>query len=209
LEFSKQDQAAKNIHHGNSEGYEDAVILVALVNAFGTEPHPFTAFDCQKFPYLFHRHMEGVAKGYKKFAAGPYNPNLKFRTARPIALGKNYIRECVGKYKGFVTGENAKEAIGYFSQWYGDEPLKWLEQFRFLPKRKDELELLTTTDKAIVELQDSRNPITLFSVKELIKKSPAWKDKLKRSIFSDANIIRAIKWSNDLFGKKEAINGEN
>jgi len=203
----KQKNTTKSRHQGNNEGFKDAVILVACVKTFGTEQYPFTSFDCQKFPYLLHRYMEGVANGYKKFAAGPYNPSLKYKTARPIALGKHYIRECVGNYKGFVTDDNAQEALDYFYKWYGLEPLKWLEQFRFIPKRKDELELLTTTDKAMVELRDEGKPITLSTVKSIILKSPAWEDKLKRPIFSDENIIRAIKWSNDLFGGIE--NGEN
>ena len=208
IELPKQESVTEKPHHGYNEGYEDAVILVALVNLFGTEQHPFTAFDCQKFPYLFHRHLEGVAKGYKKFPGGPYNPSLKFRTARPIALKKNYVRECVSKYKGLIISENAQEALGYFAKWYGDEPLKWLEQFRKIPGRKNELELLTTTDKAMVELRNVGKSITLQAVKDLIKKSPAWKDKLKRPIFSDENIIRAINWSNDLFGQA-LLQGDN
>lgn len=196
-------KAEENTKQGYKEGYKDAVILVALVKSFGTEEYPFTAFDCQKFPYLFHRHVEGNTKGYKKFKAGPYNPSLKYKTARPIALGKNYIREHTGKYKGFVVSDNAEEALGYFAKWYGDKPLKWLlERFRYIPKRKDELELLTTTDKAMVELRSENKSVTTQAVKDIIKKSSAWKDKLKRPIFSDANITRAIKWSNELFGQE-------
>jgi len=193
----------ENKKQGFKDGYRDAVILVALVKLFGSEKYPFTAFDCQKFPYLFHRHLEGNTKGYKKFKAGPYNPSLKYKTARPIALGKNYIREQTGKYKGFVVSDNADEALGYFAKWYGDEPLKWLlERFSYIPKRKDELELLTTTDKAMVELRSENKPVTTQAVKDIIKKSSAWKGKLKRPIFSDANITRAIKWSNELFGQE-------
>ena len=196
-------KVAEKNNHGYSEGYEDAVILVALVNLFGTEQHPFTAFDCQKFPYLFHRHIEGIAKGYKKFAAGPYNPSLKYSTARPIALGKKYIRECIGFYKGFVTDKNAGEALGYFEKWYGDEPIKWLEQFRYIKNRKNELELLTTVDKTMVELRNTKKPITMSAVKEIIENSDEWKPKLKREIFSDENISRAIAWSIKLFGEGE------
>ncbi|MDR3337006.1 MAG: restriction endonuclease subunit S [Treponema sp.] len=184
-------------------GYRESVILVALVNAFSTEQYPFTAFDRQKFPYLFHRHIEGVAKGYKKFAAGPYNPDLKYKAARPIALKKRYIRECVGLYKGDVVAENAGEALNYFAQWYGDEPLKWMEQFRYIKNRKEELELLTTVDKAIMELRFAGSPVTMLMVKEVIKKTPAWKDKLTRPLFSDANITRAIEWGIALFGQGE------
>ncbi len=68
---------------------------------------------------------------------------------------KKYISEHTGLYKGFVADSNAQEALAYFAGWYGDEPLRWLQQFRFIPKRKDELELLTTTDKAMVELLEA------------------------------------------------------
>ncbi|MDR0797498.1 MAG: restriction endonuclease subunit S [Nitrososphaerota archaeon] len=91
------EKTAKKILPGFSEGFKAAVILTVLVNAFGTVEYPFTAFDCQKFPYLLHRHLEGIAKGYTECAAGPYNPDLKYKTARPIALKKGYIRECTGK----------------------------------------------------------------------------------------------------------------
>ncbi|MDR0573692.1 MAG: restriction endonuclease subunit S [Tannerella sp.] len=184
----------------HSKGYDDAVILATLVNAFGTEEYPFTAFDCQKFPYLLHRYIEGVAANYSKFAAGPYNPLLKYQTARPIALKKKYIREHTGRYKGLVTDANVQEAVGYFTAWYGNEPLEWIKQFRFISNRKNELELLTTVDMAIVDLQNDNMSVTMQSIKDLIKGSPVWKDKLKRPIFSDDNIERAIKWSYKLFG---------
>lgn len=193
-------EAKKAKHHANSEGYQDAVILAALVHRFGTKNFPFTAFDCQKFPYLFYRYMEGQTKGYRKFAAGPYNPALKYKTARPIALKKKYIQDHIGKYRGFISGINVQEALNYFQQWYGNEPLAWFEQFRYIPKRKDELELLTTTDMSMVEIRGEGRNITVQSVKELMKKNPEWKDKLNRPIFSDNNIERAIKWSYDLFG---------
>ncbi len=196
-------KAAKKSRSGHSEGYRDAVILVALVNAFGTEQHPFTAFDCQKFPYLFHRHLEGEAKGYKEFAAGPYDPAIKYKTARPIATKKKYIQEHTGCYKGFVADANVQEALTYFDKWYGEEPLKWMEQFRYIPKRKDELELLTTVDMAMVKLRKKNIAITMSAVKDYIRKSKEWQKKLKRELFSDDNISRAIQWSYKLFGKED------
>ncbi|GHV93338.1 type I restriction-modification system, S subunit [Spirochaetia bacterium] len=199
VDIPKQEKAAK----GHNQEIEDAVILSTLAGKFGTEQYPFTAFDCQKFPYLFRRHVEGITKGYEKFAAGPYNPGLKYRTARPIALKRRYIRECTGLYKGFVTDVNVQEALDYFAKWYGDEPLQWLEQFRYIKNRRDELELLTTVDMAMVELRDNNKPITVSSVKEIIQNSDEWKAKLKREIFSDENITRAIKWSMALFGEDE------
>jgi type I restriction enzyme S subunit len=201
--------------HTKNTPYEDAVILATLVKKFGNEQFPFTAFDCQKFPYLFHRHIEGVAQGYYKFAAGPYNPALKYKTARPIAIEKNYIREHVSSYKGinykgFVASENVNEAIRYFDEWYGEESVKWLEQqFRFIPNRKNELELLTTVDMAMLELVESKEHVTVLKIKEIIKTSPAWKNKLTRPIFSDENIERAINWSYKLFGIPTSVENKD
>jgi hypothetical protein len=36
-------------------------------------------------------------------------------------------------------------------------------------------------------------------LKNVIQQSEEWEKKLKRELFSDKNIARAIKWSNDLF----------
>jgi type I restriction enzyme S subunit len=141
-----------------------------------------------------------VAENYNKFAAGPYNPALKYKTARPIALKKKYIREYIGKYKGFVADENVPEAMNYFMEWYSNEPLEWIKQFRFIKNRKNELELLATVDMAIVDLRNDGLSVTMQAVKDLIKASDVWKDKLKRPIFSDTNIERAINWSYKLFG---------
>ncbi len=187
---------------GRNEYIEDAVILAVLAAKIGSTSYPFTAFDAQKFPYLLHRHVQGVAKGYKKFAAGPYNPELKYKGARPIALTRKYIKVQSKPYKGVVASDNIQEAKHYFEQWYGSEPLQWIEQFQFIKGRRDELELLTTVDMAIVELRFSQNPVTVSSVKEVMKNSKEWEAKLKREIFSDYNIARAINWSNKLFGQE-------
>ena len=190
---------------GHNDYYEDAVILSVLVSKIGSDKFPLTAFDAQKFPYLLHRHVEGVAKDYRKFAAGPYNPALKYKGARPIAIKKKYIRTqnatYMGKtYQGMVAGDNLPEAANYFEQWYGSEPLQWIEQFQYIKGRKDELELLTTVDMAMIELRESNKLITSLAVKEIIENSDEWRAKLKREIFSDVNILRAINWSNELFG---------
>jgi type I restriction enzyme S subunit len=190
-------------------GYKDAVILSVLVKTFSSNDYPFTAFDCQKFPYLFHRHIEGIAQGYEKFAAGPYNSDLKYKTAQPIALKKNYIRRHKGNYSGFVVDSNISEAEYYFNKMFGADALKWMEQFRRIPKRKDELELLTTVDMAMVELREQNKPVTIESVKSIIQNSEAWKAKLTRSIFSDTNIKRAIKWSINLFGTNLSQHSED
>ncbi|MDR0797497.1 MAG: hypothetical protein LBE70_02090 [Nitrososphaerota archaeon] len=107
--------------------------------------------------------------------------------------------------RGFVTSNNAQDALKYFNKWYGEEPLKWLEQFRCIPKRKDELELLTTVDMAIVNLRKRNSIITMLTVKNYIQQSSEWRKKLTREIFSDNNITRAIKQSIELFGEEVTV----
>jgi Restriction endonuclease S subunits len=201
----RKPEVATTQASGHNKAIEDAVILAVVADLYSTEQYPLAPFYSQKLPYLLHRHMEGLVEGYIKKAAGPYNPTLKYKTALPIALKNRYIVAHEATYKGhsFVNltiGEKIAEAKTYFNQWHGDEPLQWLEQFRYIKNRRDELELLTTTDKAMVELRDEGETVTLQAVKGIIKKSSEWKDKLKRAIFSDDNISRAIRWSNELFG---------
>ncbi len=102
-----------------------------------------------------------------------------------------------GEYTGFVAGENIEEARDYFRDWYGEVPLEWLEQFRF--KSNDELELLTTVDFAVKELEADNRDITVENVKEIIKSDPEWKPKLRRKIYSDEHIDSAIRESCRLF----------
>lgn len=182
----------------HTKEFDEAVVISALVAAFGNTQHPMTAFQRQKYTYFLHRYWSGQAEGYGKFAAGPYNPNIKYRGPESIALKKKYVKEHIGGYKGFIAGEHSQEASDYFKEWYGEEPLKWLEQFRY--QKKDELELLATVDMAITDLQKARKSITAAAVKAIIKNSSAWKNKLTRPVFSDANIARAIAWSNEHFG---------
>jgi len=187
---------------GHNDYFEDAVILAVLADKIGSPDFPFTAFDAQKFPYLLRRHIEGVTRGYKKFAAGPYNPELKYKSALPIALNRNYVKQTKVPYLGVIASANIQKAKEYFHKWYGEEPLLWIEQFQFIKGRKNELELLTTVDMAMVELRADNMPITMLAVKNIIQTSKEWTSKLKREIFSDANIERAINWSNDLFGQE-------
>ena len=204
VELPKPDLSA-SAEKGHNKAIEDAVILAVVADLYATEQYPLAPFYAQKFPYLLHRHMEGVAKGYHKLAAGPYSAELKYKTALPIAKKNKYITTRKSSYNGtpyqaILVGDNIEQARNFFFQWHGGEPLQWLEQFRYIKNRRDELELLTTVDMAMVELREVKKTVTVTAVKAIIQASEEWKAKLKREIFSDANIARAIHWSNQLFG---------
>ncbi|MGY1490081.1 restriction endonuclease subunit S [Methylobacillus pratensis] len=179
----------------------EAVVISVLASRFGSEQYPLGRKRCTKLAYLMHRYVEYVAEGFRKKAAGPYNPDVKYRGPEGIAQKNGYIRQHRnGQFSGFVADQNIAQAEAYFIDWYGQEVLDWLEQFR--KKTNDELELLTTVDMSVEDLERKGSVISLESVKTLIAEHPEWKPKLERPIFSDINIKWAIDQSRKLFAEQ-------
>jgi type I restriction enzyme S subunit len=176
----------------------EAVVVSVLVKHFGSEQYPLGRKRCTKLSYLMHRHVEHVALGYLKKAAGPYNPSVKYKGPEGIAQKNGYIRTHVsGKYSGFVAAEKIAKAQDYFDKWYGSDVLNWLERFR--KKTNDELELLATVDMSVEDLRLTQTAVNVEAVKSVIRTHPEWEAKLERPIFSDANIARAIGLVRELF----------
>ena len=183
---------------GHNLQINEAVVISVLAGRFGNEEFPLSRMRYTKLSYLLHRHVEGRAEGYLKKAAGPYNPRTRYGGPETIALKNHYVRRHGnGGYRGFIAGENVEKAQGYFSKWYGEDCLKWLDQFRY--ERSGDLELLTTVDLAAEELREAGKIISVESVKEAIRGDPEWQAKLNRVVFSDANISRAIDQCRTLF----------
>ncbi|PAU95377.1 hypothetical protein CK503_04060 [Aliifodinibius salipaludis] len=198
-EERKELQESKQISTTHSWAFNEAVIIATLADQFGDDI-AFGRKRYTKLSYLLHRYTDNEVSGYRKKAAGPYNPKTKYGGPERIALEKEYMGKAQkGKYKGFVSGENIEEAQSYFDNWYGQEAINWIdENFRY--QSNDDLELLTTVDKARIELGKEGQEVTLSTVKEVIASHPEWESKLERDIFSDENIKRAINESYELFG---------
>lgn len=176
----------------------EAVIIGALAQRFGSEKFPLPRKRRVKLMYLLHRHAEGRAEGYMKKAAGPYDPSTKYKGPEQIAVKNGYVRALDnGKYEGFVAGAKAEQALGYFERWYGAAALEWLEPFRY--RKTDELELLATVDMAMVDLASAGEPADVAGVKRVIAAHPDWVPKLSRDLFSDDNIVNAIAECHELF----------
>ena len=176
----------------------EAVIIAVLAKHFGSEQYPLARKRCTKLTYLLHRHVERKAEGYLKKAAGPYNPATRYKGPEGIAQKNGYVRaHHNGTYQGFVAAANIGQAEDYFQEWYGQETLAWLEQFRL--KKTDELELLTTVDMAMEDLHREGKAIQVGTVKQVIHDHPEWIAKLRRELFSDINIARAMQTCRNLF----------
>ena len=181
----------------------EAVVISVLAKHFGSEQWPLGRKRYTKLSYLLHRQVERQVEGYLKKAAGPYNPETKYKGPEGIALKNRYVRfHSRDKFSGIVAAEKIGEAEGYFSRWYGKDVLAWLEQFR--RKSNDELELLATVDMAMNDLCRGGKAAELATVKKVIQGHPEWEAKLDRAIFSDDNIRRAIESCRQLFAFEEA-----
>ena len=178
--------------------FNEAVVISVLAKHFGNEQYPLGRMRYTKLLYLLHRRKEGQVEGYLKKAAGPYNPQTRYGGPEKIALQKDYMcRHRSDRGQGFIASANVEEAEHYFDRWYGGEVLQWLEQFRY--KKNNDLELLTTVDVAVEELCEAGEEVSVESVKDVIRSNPEWEPKLDRSIFSDANLARAIESCQKLF----------
>jgi type I restriction enzyme S subunit len=197
-EISEKGDAEKSVNKRHNWQIDEAVLIAVLTKNFGSEQYPLGRKRRTKLLYLFHRYMAQEAIGFKKKAAGPYNPEIRYGGPEKIALQRSYVCEkSAGNYQGFVLSENFAEADNYFNQWYDPKELDWLEQFRY--SKNDELELLTTVDMAMVDLKKAGAAITLHSVKQVIGDHPEWVPKLQRSIFSDEQITFTIERCKQLF----------
>lgn len=181
----------------------EAVVISVLAKRFGSENRPLGRKRYTKLAYLLHRYVEKQAEGYLKKAAGPYNPATKYKGPEAIALKNRYVRlHSREKFSGFIAAEKIGEAENYFSKWYGEAVLTWLEQFRY--KSNDELEVLATVDMALVELRRGGEIVGLGNVKQIIQDHPEWKSKLDRASFSDESISLAIALCRRLFTSEES-----
>ncbi|HTE40743.1 MAG TPA: restriction endonuclease subunit S [Steroidobacteraceae bacterium] len=191
---------AKSSSPGSAHNWQinEAVVIGVLAQSFGTEKFPLPRKRRVKLMYLLHRYAEGLAKGDLKRAAGPYDPNTKYKGPEAIALNNGYVRAINnGKYEGFVAGDNAEQAHGYFDQWYGLAKLDWLERFHY--RKTDDLELLATVDMAMMDLVSTGQPANLASIKRVIAAHTEWAPKLSRELFSDEKIALAIAECQGLF----------
>jgi len=176
----------------------EAVVIGVLSQRFGSEKFPLPRKRRVKLMYLLHRYAEGRAEGYLKKAAGPYDPNTKYKGPEAIALKNGYVRALHnGTYEGFVAGDKVEQAQRYFEQWYGTAALDWLERFQY--RKTDDLELLATVDMAMVDLAAAGQPADVAGVKRVIAAHPEWVPKLSRELFSDENIARATAECATLF----------
>ncbi|KQM19145.1 restriction endonuclease subunit S [Chryseobacterium sp. Leaf201] len=176
-----------------SKEFKEAVLITCLTERFGSEKYPLGRKRYTKLSYLFHRYSDNKIQDYLRKAAGPYNPKTKYGGPEKIALTSKYIKDWKGEKgtTGFIVADKIEDAKKYFSNYWQIADLDWLtNEFKF--KSNDELELLATVDNSLIELSKKNLEFTAENVLDIIKSEKEWEAKLERTIFSDANVERAI-----------------
>jgi len=186
----------------HNQDIEDAVIFGGIVNYFYHPDIPLGRFKVQKLVYLCRRFYGKSTTDFKKNVAGPYNDRMRYKGGEQIAVENKYItRQSNEKGSIFGIGENINGALKYIRDWGFDDGVNWLvDRFHFI--KADKLELLTTVDMAICDLEKEKKPVMLETIKYYIASIKEWKPKLEKPNFDDDCIVQAINELAVLFPKE-------
>jgi len=194
---STQRQGTKLVHPRTriaNEELREAFLIARIVSKTADPEHPLGRFRRTKFSYLAHRRAaDDVTRHYIKKAAGPYSPWAKFDGPEDMARARGYVLDTkADPLEGMVAGERVGEVEEQVADPLIGEAVDWvMKNFHF--ETNDSLELLTTVDFAAVGLRKVGKEISREEVKRVIANSKDWTAKLKRELFSDENIDKALK----------------
>lgn len=182
------------------EAFVEALVIAQLTRLHSTPEHPLGRKRYQKLAYLSHRKIDdNVQLRFLKKAAGPYSPWARYQGPEKIALKNGYVKRAkFGNFEGLVVGDKIGQIDLYVSGYPVCEAVNWSsETFRF--RSNDDLELLTTVDFAALDLKRANAAITLDAIRRIIATNKEWSAKLKREVFSDINIARALNELQQVF----------
>ncbi len=193
-----QERQLKPAHN---QHFDDAVMIAGIVNAFYSEKYPLGRKKVQKLLYLVRRKEQADTSAFHKKAAGPYADEVRYKGGEPIAQKNQYIQvKRSNKGSSFEKGVKIQQALTYLQEWKKQADIDWLlSEFQYTGV--NELELLATVDMAMCDLYMDGKEVSVTSIKNLIRSSKEWQDKLKKTYFKDTDIQRAIKRCQELFKK--------
>lgn len=182
----------------HNQMFDDAVVFANIVASCYDERYPLGRKKCQKMMYLFKRFNNASVEQFGHYAAGPYDNKARYGGFESIAIKNKYVVESKSeKGSSFAPGEDIEKAQAYCSKYGYDKFIPIFNKYlKYL--KVDELELYTTVDKTILELQEQNKQINLQTVKDYIANDKTWVPKLSRDVFNDENIESAISFSQEI-----------
>ncbi|CEK13072.1 hypothetical protein CP488_00346, partial [Chthonomonas calidirosea] len=172
--------------------FKQAAVLAWVVHKLCSTRYPVSRFRVQKMLYLIEAATGmGLFTEFRKQAAGPYDPGLRYQGPEKIAMRKR--RWLVARDNThFKPGRNIKEALRYAARYIDTRSAKRiLEEFRTF--RNETLERWTTVHLAAVELQSRGRSVTPEAILDYIQSVPEWQPKLSREAFTLDRVTDALK----------------
>ncbi|ROR02913.1 Eco57I restriction-modification methylase domain-containing protein [Desulfosoma caldarium] len=174
------------------KAFQQAVVFSWAVDRLHSPGYPVSRFRVQKMLYLIESATKtGLFMDFRKLAAGPYDPWLRYKGPEDIALReKNWL--VAHDPTHFEPGPNIQEALGYAPR-YIDTNLAELVLEKFRTFKDETLERWTTVHLAAMELWRGDKSMTPEAVLAYIRSVPEWKTKLSREAFAPDRIADALE----------------
>jgi hypothetical protein len=175
-----------------SVAFQQAAVLAWVVHKLHSPGYPVSRFRVQKMLYLIEAVTEtGLFTEFRKQAAGPYDPSLRYKGPEDIAVRqRGWLVQPDDSH--FEPGPNIEEALRYASRYIDTELAELvLEEFRTF--KDGTLERWTTVHLAAVELQRQGQPVTPETVGAYIESVPEWQLKLSLDEFTSGRIADALQ----------------
>lgn len=172
--------------------FQQAAVLAWVVHKLHSPSYPVSRFRVQKMLYLIEAVTEtGLFAEFRKQAAGPYDPSLRYKGPEDIAVRqRSWLVRPDDSH--FEPGPNIEEALRYASRYIDTELAELvLEEFRTF--KDGTLERWTTVHLAAVELLRQGQPVTPETVEAYIESVPEWQLKLSRDEFTSGRIADALQ----------------
>jgi hypothetical protein len=171
--------------------FQQAAVLAWVVHKLHSPGYPVSRFRVQKMLYLIEAVTEtGLFTEFRKQAAGPYDPSLRYKGPEDIAVRqRGWLVQPDDSH--FEPGPNIEEALRYASRYIDTELAELvLEEFRTF--KDGTLERWTTVHLAAVELLRQGQPVTPETVGAYIESVPEWQPKLSREEFTPDRIAQTL-----------------
>jgi len=165
--------------------FKQAVIFAWVVYQLYSPGYPVSRYRAGKMIYLIERAVQlGLFRNYLKQAAGPYDPNLRYRGPEGIATHQRQWLVAVDDTH-FEPGPRIDEALNYAERYIHisrAQASAVIKQFRTY--QDDTLGRWTTVDLAARELIAQGSVVTVESILAHLSASEEWAHKLDQKEFT-------------------------
>jgi hypothetical protein len=170
--------------------FRKAVVCTWIVSRLQQTRPRVTRLATQKVAYLVEQAMSlNVFVQHDRKPLGPYDRNLRYKDAEPIAREKGWLLVSGTKLK---ATEDLSGLSRFLPAYIRSEQLAARLVDRLARFSDDQLETIATVHWITRELDAEDRALTVETVTKALADTPEWKAKLSRSNFSSAAVRDAL-----------------